>query len=220
MTSKDGVCSSEFRQMLAAVAVGIQREEAQLNALDAALGDGDHGISMRVSFQAIAQKLHQLGPDARIDLLLRESGMAFMGATGGAIGIVFGKMLIEGSKTLKGVEQLDAPELSRLLSAMCTSAAAGGKVRTGDKTILDAVDAARRSVECERTEASLAETLRSAANAADIAAQGTAQMVCRVGRASRLGERTLGHPDPGAVSFSIILRLMSDWVTGHQGLCQ
>jgi phosphoenolpyruvate---glycerone phosphotransferase subunit DhaL len=197
--------------MLAGVALGIQREEAQLNALDAALGDGDHGISMRVGFQAIATKLEQLDQHARIDQLLRESGMAFMGATGGAIGIVFGRMLVEAGNALKGVQQFGAFELRTLLSAMANSAA-GGKVGVGDKTILDAADAARRSVECERAEASLAETLRVAANAADVAAQGTAQMVCRVGRASRLGERTLGHPDPGAVSFSIILRLMSAWV--------
>jgi dihydroxyacetone kinase phosphoprotein-dependent L subunit len=202
--------------MLNAVAIGTQREEARLNTLDAALGDGDHGISMRVGFQAIAKRLQQLDPNARIDQLLRESGVAFMGATGGAIGIVFGKMLVEAGNALKGVEGFGVPELGRLLAAMSSSAAAGGKVSVGDKTILDAVDAARLSVESQRTETGLAETLSAAANAADVAARRTAQMVARVGRASRLGERTLGHPDPGAVSFSIILQLMSAWVAGRK----
>jgi dihydroxyacetone kinase phosphoprotein-dependent L subunit len=211
------MCSSEFRQMLAGVALGIQREEAQLNALDAALGDGDHGISMRVGFQAIATKLEQLDPHARIDQLLCESGMAFIGAAGGAIGIVFGRMLVEAGNALKGVHRFGAPELRTLLSAMANSAAAGGKVGVGDKTILDAVyAAARRSAESGPTEANLAEMLSAAASAADVAARGTAQMVCRVGRASRLGERTVGHPDPGAVSFSIILHLMSAWAASRK----
>jgi len=209
---------SEFRQMLGAVAVGIQLEEPRLNALDAALGDGDHGISMRIGFQAVAGRLEQLESNAHIDQVLRESGMAFMGATGGAIGVVFGRMLVEAGNALKGVDRFGVPGLRMLLSAMETSAAAGGKVKVGDKTILDAVYAASRSVESEQTEANLAEMLALAASAADAAARATAQMVCRVGRASRLGERTLGHPDPGAVSFSIILHLMSAWMAHKKHL--
>jgi dihydroxyacetone kinase-like protein len=204
--------SGDFRQMLAAVAVGVQSEEARLNALDAALGDGDHGISMRLGFEAVARKLTALDPLAPMDHVLRESGMAFMNATGGAIGVVLGKMLIEGGKALKGVERFGVEELSKLLAAMDTSIACGGRVKTGDKTIMDAVDAACRSVDSSPANASLRDVLVAAATASESAAQGTAQMICRVGRASRLGERTLGHPDPGAVSFSIVLRLMSEWV--------
>ena len=89
---------------------------------------------------------------------------------------------------------------------METAVSAGGKVKPGDKTILDAIHASQEAVDPQQT---LAEALSRAEEAAANAAQRTADMICRVGRASRLGSRTLGHPDPGAVSFSIILRAFS-----------
>src|SRR5258708_32437009 len=79
-------------QMLVFVANEIARREAELNALDAAVGDGDHGITMRIGFEAIRDRLTQLDPDTPIDGTLRESGSAFLGATGGAIGAAVGKM--------------------------------------------------------------------------------------------------------------------------------
>jgi len=87
-----------------------------------------------------------------------------------------------------------------------------GKVKVGDKTILDAVHAANHAVSDPDTpEMDLACMVSKAATAAEKAAQDTAGFICRVGRASRLGARTLGCPDPGATSFGIILRAMADW---------
>ena len=200
-------------QMLVFVADEIARRETELNALDAAVGDGDHGITMRIGFEAIRERLGQLDPATPIDGILRESGSAFLGATGGAIGVVMGKMLLAGGKALQGVEEIRAPEFRLLLTSMETSVAATGKVKPGDRTILDAIHgaaAATKGSDCGAKDLDAIVDL--SASAAQEAARSTADMLCRVGRASRLGNRVLGHPDPGATSFAIMLRAIHDWI--------
>jgi len=104
-----------------------------------------------------------------------------------------------------------------MLSAMETAIAKAGRAKPGDKTILDAVHGANSALAgLNATSDDLALLVSRAAQAANRAAQDTADMVCRVGRASRLGDRTLGCPDPGAVSFSIILREMAEWLAERQ----
>jgi len=203
-------------QMLLYVADEIARRETELNALDAAAGDGDHGITMRIGFEAIRDRLGQLDPATPIDGILRESGSAFLGATGGAIGVVLGKMLLAGGKALQGVQQIRAPEFRLLLTSMETSVAAAGKVKPGDRTILDAIHGAAAATNgSDSGEKDLDAIVGLAASAAQEAARSTADMLCRVGRASRLGDRVLGHPDPGATSFAIMLKAMQDWIKSH-----
>ena len=199
--------------MLIFIADEIARHEAALNALDAAVGDGDHGITMRIGFEAIRDRLGQIDPATPIDGILRESGSAFLGATGGAIGVVMGKMLLAGGKALQGVQEIRAPQFRVLLTAMETSVAAAGKVKPGDRTILDAIHRAAAATKAQDFGANDLDTIVDlAASAAQDAARSTADMLCRVGRASRLGNRVLGHPDPGATSFAIMLRAMHDWI--------
>lgn len=199
--------------MLMFVADEIARREAELNALDAAVGDGDHGITMRIGFEAIRDRMVQLDPAIPIDGILHESGTAFLGATGGAIGVVMGKMLMAGGKALQGIHEIRAPEFQLLLTAMEASVAATGKVKPGDRTILDAIHAAAVVTTAGGSGTKDLDTsVDLAASAAEDAARGTAEMLCRVGRASRLGNRVLGHPDPGATSFAIILRATHEWI--------
>src|SRR5712692_5970012 len=200
-----GITSRELREILTFVSDRIVHEEPRLNSLDAALGDGDHGITMRIGFQAIRRKLDELDPQAGFDTILGEAGMTFMSATGGAIGVILGKMFMAGGRSLKGSSRFGTAELTALLKSMEVSVASSGKDKPGDKTILDAIDGACQAL-AQAPDANLLESLTRAALAAETAAQNTANMVCRAGRASRLGDRALGHPDPGAVSFSIVLR--------------
>ncbi len=212
--SDTGIDAQDFREMMAFAAGRITKEEAHLNALDAAIGDGDHGITMQLGFEAVTRKLGELDMQTGIDSLLVEAGMAFMAATGGASGVVFGKMFMAGGRSLRGLRQFGPSEFKCLLKAMESSVSSSGKVKPGDKTVLDAVVSAFQSI--ADSEASLLVVFTKAATASEAAAQGTANMLCLVGRASRLGDRALGHPDPGAVSFSIILRAMADWLAARQ----
>jgi len=208
-----GIDQRSLSKMLVFVAGEIARHETELNDLDAAVGDGDHGITMRIGFEAIRDRLGQIDPATPIDGILRESGSAFLGATGGAIGVVMGKMLLAGGKALQGVLEIRAPHFRLLLTSMETSVAASGKVKPGDRTILDAIHGAAAATKASDSGAQdLDAIVDLAASAAQDAARSTAGMLCRVGRASRLGNRVLGHPDPGATSFAIILRAMHDWI--------
>lgn len=201
----------DLRRMLDFAGRKIVAQEDYLNSLDAALGDGDHGITMRLGFCAISNALSELDPAAGPNVVLRRVGMAFMEATGGAIGVILGKMLIAGAGPLEGVQQFGTVEFKILLGEMEMSVIKTGKAKVGDKTILDAVHASNQAA-ADAQDADLASVVAKAAQAAEKAAHDTAGMICRVGRASRLGVRTLGCPDPGAVSFSIILRAMADWL--------
>jgi dihydroxyacetone kinase len=167
---------------------------------------------MRNGFDAIRDRLGQLDPETSIGGILRESGTAFLGATGGAIGVVMGKMLLAGGKALPDVRDIRAPEFRRLLTSMETSVATTGKVKPGDRTILDAIHAAAAAATSSDSN-DLGVVVDLSASAAAQAARRTADMLCRVGRSSRLGNRVLGHPDPGASSFAIMLRAMHQWIT-------
>jgi len=206
----------ELREMLRFTAEVLVKEEPRLNALDAAIGDGDHGITVRVGFQAVKKSMESTSACADIATMVGNAGRAFMGVTGGAIGIILGKMLICGQEVLKGRKALGVDELQRWLEAMKSTIATVGKAKPGDKTILDAVHAASVAVSISSSESKdIAEALLAASHAAKWAASETANMLCKVGRASRLGERVLGHPDPGAVTFSIILDSFYRWLVEH-----
>jgi dihydroxyacetone kinase phosphoprotein-dependent L subunit len=201
---------TDLRAILSFVADRIKHEEGNLNSLDSAVGDGDHGITMRTGFEAVVEKIHHLKADTNIGSILAESGKTFMGATGGAIGVLMGKMLMSAGNSLQGCPGIGAKEFKTLLDAMEVAVAKAGRVQPGDKTILDAVHGACQAI--SGTNGSLRTTAFMAANGAEAAANETAHMLCSAGRGSKLGERVLGCPDPGATSFSIILRAVSDWL--------
>jgi dihydroxyacetone kinase-like protein len=201
--------ASEIRRCFEAAAAVIVAEEPRLNALDSAIGDGDHGITMRIGFEAIRQRLSVLPESTGIGEVLKEAGTTFMGATGGAIGPLLGGMFRSGDKVLSGKTEMGPVEFGQWLAAMEASLSRMGKAKPGDKTILDAVHAACQAV--SQTDGDdMAEAFAKAAEAATLAAQSTASMLSVKGRSSRLGERVLGHPDPGAVSFSLILHAFAN----------
>lgn len=213
---KTTIGTKELREILRFISEVVTKEESRLNALDAAIGDGDHGITVRLGFQAVRKSVENIPDGTDISAILGLAGRAFMDATGGAIGIILGRMLTCGQKALKGRESLGADELLCWLEAMESTITAVGNAKPGDKTILDAVHAARVAVSASILQGhDVVETFLAASHAADIAARDTANMLCKVGRASRLGERVLGHPDPGAVTFSIILDSFYRWLIEH-----
>jgi dihydroxyacetone kinase-like protein len=212
--------ATELREILRFVSEAVTKEESRLNALDAAIGDGDHGITVRSGFQAVRKSIENTPGSADISAILGNAGRAFMDATGGAIGIILGRMLLCGQKGLKGRETLGADELKCWLDAMESTIADVGGAKPGDKTILDGVHAARIAVSVSVLKGDdIVEALLAGSQAADRAARDTATMLCKVGRASRLGERALGHPDPGAVTFSIVMDSFYRWVMLHAQDC-
>jgi dihydroxyacetone kinase phosphoprotein-dependent L subunit len=210
-----GIDAPCLREIFNHIAERIENEESTLNELDAAAGDGDHGITMRTGFQAVRSALAATPQDATIASVFRETGYVFMNSTGGAIGVVLGRMLMAGGEAMKGVSEIGPLEFRSLLQAMESSVTKTGKVRPGDKTLLDSLHASSESLASITPDDRLDAVLSRAADSAEAGATSTALMTCRVGRASRLGERSRGHMDPGAVSFSLMMRVFAELIRGN-----
>ena len=196
--------------VLSAICDEIERSKDYLCELDAALGDGDHGVSMAKSFHAVKARL----PDLRnedLSAILSDVGMTLISEVGGAMGPLFGTAFLRAGKVVAGKETVSAADVAAMISAAEAGIVQRGKAQPGDKTMLDAVHpAAEAAQQAAAAGADSARVLAAAAEAAEAGAAATKTLVAKVGRASRLGERTLGHQDAGATSVAIILRVAAD----------
>jgi phosphoenolpyruvate---glycerone phosphotransferase subunit DhaL len=207
---------SDLRTCILAAADAIEDAREELGILDGVAGDGDHGTTMTIGARNVRQKLDD-APDAAGGDLVKLVALG-MGSIGGAIGPIYATGLLRIAALLKDAPS-DAPLTVARLRACVEAAAAGvaalGKAKPGDKTIVDAiqpvVDSLRRA---EEGGDDLATAIQGAASAARAGAESTAAMIATIGRASRLGERSRGHADPGAVSFAIVVQALSTAYAG------
>lgn len=192
-------------KVLGAICDRIEREKVYLCELDAALGDGDHGISMAKSFHAVRVKLGEMeGKD--LGSVLSAVGMTLVSEVGGAMGPLFGTAFMRAGKAMAGKDKVEPVDLARMIAAAEEGVAQRGKAQPGDKTMLDAIHPAAQAAQRAASEGGdLLAVLQAAAVGAGQGVEETKGMVAKVGRASRLGERTVGHQDAGATSVSIIL---------------
>lgn len=195
--------------MLAAVARAVLDRVDDLTDADLAIGDGDHGIGMRRGFEAVEMVME--APPPGIDGVFRAAGMAIMSNTGGAAGAVFGSVFTAGAAAFAMQEEITAEGFTAFLTAAEGAVQRRGGVAEGAKTMLDALaPAARAAAGADDLQAATA----AAAKAALAGVEATKAMIATTGKARSLGERSIGHPDPGAISMSIILGAMRDYVAG------
>ena len=202
--------STRTIKVLFAICERVEQQKDYLCELDAALGDGDHGISMSKSFHAVKVSLDSMqGKD--IETILKSVGMTLISEVGGAMGPLFGTAFLRAAKSMAGKESTSPADLAQMLSAAEEGIIQRGHAQPGDKTMLDALQpAAHAAQKAAEDGAGLAEVLQAAATASAQGVEATKEMVAKIGRASRLGERTLGHQDPGATSVSIILQAAAE----------
>jgi phosphoenolpyruvate---glycerone phosphotransferase subunit DhaL len=195
------------------IETSVRAERDHLVQLDAAIGDGDHGINMTRGFEAVVQAL---GADngSSPGRLLIIAGRTLVSTVGGASGPLWGSALRAGGRTLGDEQTFDAEQLAEVLAAALASVKDLGTAALGDKTMVDALEPA---VETLRGRLAGGETLplalEAAAEAAEAGMRGTIPLQARKGRASYLGERSVGHQDPGATSTAIIVRALQRAVT-------
>lgn len=183
----------------------IERNQEYLCELDGALGDGDHGVSMAKSFRAVRNSLPAMAGQSTADIL-RSVGMTLISEVGGAMGPLFGTAFLWAGKSVADKQMLTPADVAEMLAAAEAGIVQRGKAQPGDKTMIDALHPAVIAAQAAAAEGkSIADVVTSAADAAQIGAESTKTMIARIGRASRLGERTLGHQDPGATSVAILL---------------
>jgi dihydroxyacetone kinase-like protein len=184
-----------------------------LTQADKAIGDGDHGVGMARGFEAVRAKLEDVSFTA-LDDLLRVVGMALMTSVGGAAGAVFGTLFRGGAKRLDGREVFDSEALSLMLLDGLQAVKDRGGAKPGDKTMVDALEPAAAKAQ-ELASAPMNEALPAVTEAAREGMEATKDMVARVGKAKTLGQRSLGHPDPGAVSTHLILKYMAEYIANR-----
>jgi len=208
----NGLDGAATRELMIAVARRMIDSVDILTDADRAIGDGDHGVGMRRGFEAALEALEKQDGTLPPDAVMKAVGMGIMGKTGGAAGAVFGTLFRSGGKALEGRDMLDGAGFAAFLEAALDAVLKRGQVSEGQKTMVDALAPAARAAS-GAADRPLGEVVAVAAEAASGGVEATRDMVATTGKARSLGERSLGHVDPGAVSVSIILAAMRDHVS-------
>ncbi len=204
----------ELTQMFAAAARKIREQHEYLSQLDSVAGDGDHGSTMLRVVQCMEEASHSDSTE-NLGSLLRDLGWSVMGVDGGASSALLGTFFSGMGDAAADKKSIDCRELARAFEGGLRAIAKVSRAKPGDKTMMDALDPA---VSAFRTMASLdknvMQAMEEAATAAQAGADSTKNLVARFGRAKFVGEKTLGSPDPGAVSIALLFRGF------HEGLLQ
>lgn len=200
-----------IRTALATCLDVVGQKEEELGKLDAAAGDGDHGAGMMRGLRAATDTLETINDEIPPGMLLMQAGSAFSDAAGGASGALYGMFIMTVGKTLGG-GPFETADIHKALEAGMAAIMKLGKSKPGDKTMLDALDPFITALS-DSTEQPLTDAWTAALPAAEAGAKATADMVAAKGRSSKLGERSLGHPDPGATSMVYILKAVGQSIS-------
>lgn len=184
----------------------MQEHRQALTDMDQAIGDGDHGINMSRGMKAVEEKLPTI-EEKNIDDILKNVGMTLVSTVGGASGPLYGTAFMKAGMVSKGKETLNAEDISAILGAAIEGIIQRGKATTGEKTMLDAIVPAKEAYDKAIAEGkSITEALTIAETAAWDGVEYTKTIIATKGRASYLGERSIGHQDPGATSITYLLQ--------------
>ena len=199
-------------EAMAAIGQTIISNKQFLTDLDAAIGDGDHGINMARGFEAVGAKLLSLGPDKDIGVIMKTIGMTLISSVGGASGPLYGTAFLRAATPSQGKFELDSDTAALMLAAAITGIKDRGKASRGEKTMLDALEPAYDAFVAGSSEQkSLIDCLELACEAARQGVEFTKTIVATKGRASYLGERSIGHQDPGATSSYLMLQTLLEF---------
>ena len=176
-----------------------------LTRLDSAIGDADHGANLDRGMRAVVAALGK-EPPATPAALFKTTGMTLVSTVGGASGPLYGTFFLRMAGSVGEAGSVDAHGFAAALRAGVDGVVARGRAQAGDKTMYDALAPACDALDAAVADgASLAAGLAAAREAADAGRDATIPMLARKGRASYLGERSVGHQDPGATSSALLV---------------
>lgn len=188
----------------------FSRERDFLTQLDTEIGDADHGLNMNRGFNKVVEKLPSVA-DKDIGFILKNTGMTLLSSVGGASGPLFGTFFIRAAQAANAKQSLDLAELHQMMQEGVEGVVMRGKAEPGDKTMCDAWWPVVESLgQSAQQNLSVAEALQRAADSAERAVESTITMQARKGRASYLGERSIGYQDPGATSVMLMMKTLAE----------
>lgn len=205
--------STRVYDCLKAIGEKIIENKDFLTELDREIGDADHGVNMARGFQSVIEKVSQDDPD--IGAALKKTGMTLLSTVGGASGPLYGTAYMEAAKVFADKQTLTAEDFKAALEAAIAGIQKRGKAEKGEKTMLDsllpALDAYSEKIAAG---GSIVDGLDAACAAAREGIEFTKTIAATKGRASYLGDRSIGHQDPGATSATMTLEVIRDFLKG------
>jgi dihydroxyacetone kinase-like protein len=206
----DSINQQAIIDWLQKLATVYKENKDELIRLDSPIGDADHGTNMARGFNAVAEKIPTYS-SKNISESLLDVGMTLVGTVGGSSGPLYGSMFLNMNTAVWDLETLTTAQIAKMFERGLEGVMQRGRAEPGEKTMVDAlspaVDALKSAVEGEK---SLADALQAATVAAETGMKATIPMEARKGRASYLGERSIGHQDPGATSIYLLVKAASD----------
>lgn len=197
--------AAALRSWVRSFATAIDAAADQLTELDSAIGDADHGSNMRRGMTAAVAALDEKKPDTP-KAVLTTVASTLISKVGGASGPLYGTLFLRMGSSAGDAQTLDADAFAAALRAGLDGVVARGKAEEGDKTMYDALAPAVQTCEAEVASGKeLPDALAAAASAAAAGRDATTPLQARKGRASYLGERSVGHQDPGATSLALLI---------------
>ncbi|WFE76612.1 dihydroxyacetone kinase subunit DhaL [Roseinatronobacter sp. S2] len=208
----DGAITPQiFRAMVNAAGERISIEADRLSELDGFIGDGDHGVTMDIGWKAVRQALADSAESETIETSCKRMAKAFLDAVGASSGPLYATAFLRAGSAIKDRLNLDAQSMATWIEAACQGVRERGRADPGDKTMVDAwVPAATDARAAADSGADVIATLDAACAGANRGMEATRDIESRRGRSSKLGERSIGHIDPGAASTAVIIGAMRD----------
>ncbi len=212
------ITSSDALAILARMATDMEGQKDFLCELDGAVGDGDQGVTMAIGFRAVRGALPALaGQD--IGTIVLKCGMTFNGTAASTIGALIATACMRAAREVKGRHEIGLPEVAAMAAAAAAGIAERGKAALGDKTVLDMLVPTARALQAAAEAGTpLVEALRQSLVVADEGVRATIPLKSRIGRASWLAERTVGHQDPGATSFYLMWKAAVEYLTADSAV--
>jgi dihydroxyacetone kinase-like protein len=210
------VNAETVHRWLQGAAASMKESRDYLTQLDAAIGDADHGTNMERGFTAVLAKLDAGDAPNAPGPMLIAAGSTLVSTVGGASGPLWGTALRRAGRALGDGDEFDGAQLALALRAALDGVVELGAAEEGDKTMVDSLSPAVRALdESLRSGAAIAEALATAQTAGEEGMRATVPLQAQKGRASYLGERSIGHQDPGATSTALILAALANSVAAE-----
>ncbi|PLW75442.1 dihydroxyacetone kinase subunit DhaL [Cohaesibacter celericrescens] len=211
LITEGDVTPAVFKAMMHNVGVQVIAEKEWLSELDGVIGDGDHGMTMEIGWKAVQHALEEAPDDETIESMCKRMAKAFLDAVGASSGPLYATAFLRAGTAVGNRLNLDGAAMAEWLSAACQGIQDRGRANPGDKTMIDAwVPAVQEALKEAANGGSALEVLVAAQNGGEAGMNATAPMKSRRGRSAKLGERSVGHIDPGAASTFVTLRAMRE----------
>lgn len=201
------VTANDWKRYFHDVVSMIEEQKDRLSDLDRSLGDGDHGVTMSIGWQAVRAELDgKLGEEQDCGKIATVVGKTFLSAVGSSVGPLYATGFMKGGKTIKGKTELGSEDLAAFWQAFVDGVKERGQAEVGDKTMVDTLGPAAQSLRTHYEDtADFFEAFSEAVSAGHKGMESTKGLISQKGRSSRLGERSVGFVDPGATSAYLML---------------